>query len=637
MRRILLAAFVLVAAFVLAAQAPALAQERIINFISDVTVLADGDLDVTETITIQAEGNQFRRGIFRDFPTSYRRRSDGTRVIVGFDVISVTRNGRAEPYRTESYSNGVRTRIGDANVFIQRGQHTYTIRYRTTRQIGFFDTFDELYWNATGNGWNFYIDNAEARITLPQGAQIGKNALYTGPQGDTGKDARVVEQTSNRIVWRTTRRLPPYNGLTVAVAWQKGIVAPPSGAQQARYFLQDNLPILVALIGLVGVGFYYFTTWSRVGRDPAEGTIIPLFAPPNEMSPAAVRYVDQMSFDNRAFTAAIVDLGVKGHIRIDETPSFSQISKRSGGQTLKLAESEMESQLFSGGSPVALAQTNHKVVGGAKTALENRLSAQYNGVLFKNNYGWSGLGFLLALIAIAAMIVTIAVTKFGDEVSAGIMGVLIPCGLLLVACGVMMAGFTSHKRWNLWIIAGGLLWLLVAGGGLAFIYGLGGGINLNLMIPAFASYLILSVSLFGFYWLKAPSMEGQKIRDQIAGFREYLGVAEEDRLNFMHPPKKTPELFEKFLPYAIALDVENEWGKKFAGVLAAAAAAGAAGYAWYHGKRDWSRDPAGFSSHLGGAVASAISSASTAPGSSSGSGGGGSSGGGGGGGGGGGW
>lgn len=632
MRRILFAALVL-----LAAQVPAQAQERILSFISDVTVLANGDLDVTETITIHAEGSQFRRGIFRDFPTSYRRRSDGTNVIVGFEVISVTRNGRPEPYRTESYSNGVRTRIGSADVFIPRGQHTYAIRYRTTRQIGFFEKFDELYWNATGNGWAFTIESAEARITLPAGAQIGQNALYTGPQGANGKDAQVVEQTANRIVWRTTRRLPPFNGLTVAVAWQKGIVAPPSGARQAVYFLQDNLPILAALIGVIGIGFYYLSAWSRVGRDPPAGTIIPLFAPPNDMSPAGVRYVDQMSFDNRAFTAAIVDLGVKGHIRIDETPSFSQISKRAGGEPLKLAENEMHSQLFAGGSPVALAQANHKIVGGAKTALENRLSAQYNGVLFNNNYGWSALGFLLALIAIGTMIFAIVSTKAGDEVAAGVMGILIPCGLLLVACGVTMAGFTSHKRWNGWTITGSILWLLIAAGGLAFIYSLGGGVNLNLMIPALASYLILSLALFGFYLLKAPSREGQQIRDQIAGFREYLGVAEEDRLNFMHPPKKTPELFEKFLPYAIALDVENEWGKKFAGVLAAAAAAGAAGYAWYHGKRDWSRDPAGFSSHLGSAVASAISSASTAPGSSSGSGGGGSSGGGGGGGGGGGW
>jgi len=118
MRRLLLAAFVF-----LAAQVSAFAQERIVSFISDVQVLQNGDLDVTETITIQAEGNQFRRGIFRDFPTSYRRRSDGTNVIVGFDVISVTRNGQPENYTTESVSNGVRTRIGRADVTISRGQH----------------------------------------------------------------------------------------------------------------------------------------------------------------------------------------------------------------------------------------------------------------------------------------------------------------------------------------------------------------------------------------------------------------------------------------------------------------------------------------------------------------------------------
>ncbi len=632
MRRIFLAALVF-----LAAQGLAVAQERIVNFISDVQVLANGDLDVTETITIQAEGNQFRRGIFRDFPTSYRRRSDGTNVIVGFDVIAVTRNGKPEPYRTESYSNGVRTRIGSADVLIPRGVHAYTIRYRTTRQIGFFEKFDELYWNATGNGWNFYIDSAEARITLPQGAQLGQNAFYTGPQGATGKDARVVEQGDNRIVWRTTRRLAPYEGLTVAVAWQKGIVAPPSGAQQVSYFLQDNLPILAALIGVIGMALFYLSTWSRVGRDPPAGTIIPLFSPPNDMSPPEVRYLDKLSFDNRAFTAAIVNLGVKGHLTMSESTATTRVTLASGTQALSAPEDEMRRHLFSKGASVELKQENHLVVGGAKTALENKLHGLYAGKLFNNNFGWSALGFVLAIVAIAVMIFSITTTKSGDEAGVGVMGIVIPCGLLLASCGLMMAGFKSHKRWNVWLIAGGILWLLVIAGSLWLIWSFNGGVNLNLMIPALASYLIFSVALLSFYWMKAPSREGQKIRDQIAGFREYLSVAEEDRLNALNPPKKTPELFEKFLPYAIALDVENEWGRKFAGVLAAAAAAGAAGYAWYHGHRDWSRDPAGFSNHIGSTVASAISSASTAPGSSSGSGGSGSSGGGGGGGGGGGW
>ena len=121
-----------------------------------------------------------------------------------------------------------------------------------------------------------------------------------------------------------------------------------------------------------------------------------------------------------------------------------------------------------------------------------------------------------------------------------------------------------------------------------------------------------------------------------------LGVAEKDRLEFVNPPKETAELFERFLPYAVALDVENAWGKRFAGVLAAAAAAGTAtAMTWYSGNRDFTSNPVTFASHLGGELSQTIASASTPPGSSgggsSGSSGGGSSGGGGGGGGGSGW
>jgi uncharacterized membrane protein len=105
----------------------------------------------------------------------------------------------------------------------------------------------------------------------------------------------------------------------------------------------------------------------------------------------------------------------------------------------------------------------------------------------------------------------------------------------------------------------------------------------------------------------------------------------------MTSPKDTPELFERYLPYAIALGIENRWAERFASVLAAAAAQGQSGLAWYSGpNRPWD-NPTGFAESVGSSLSSTISSASTAPGSSSGSGGGGSSGGGGGGGGGGGW
>ncbi len=191
-------------ALLLAAVAPAGAVERIVQFISDVAVQRNGDLAVTETIQVEAEGNVIRRGIFRDFPTTYAR-PDGTRVVVGFDVGSVTRNGSAENFVIERLANGVRIRIGNADRTIPRGRHTYVIRYRTTRQIGFFADYDELYWNVTGNGWAFPIETAEARITLPEKVTFRQTALYTGPQGGRGKDATVVEQQPGRIVFRTTR------------------------------------------------------------------------------------------------------------------------------------------------------------------------------------------------------------------------------------------------------------------------------------------------------------------------------------------------------------------------------------------------------------------------------------------------
>jgi uncharacterized membrane protein len=151
------------------------------------------------------------------------------------------------------------------------------------------------------------------------------------------------------------------------------------------------------------------------------------------------------------------------------------------------------------------------------------------------------------------------------------------------------------------------------------------------------------VNLLFFVLLKAPTLEGRKIMDEIEGFKMYLSTAEQERLNLLHPPERTPELFERYLPYAIALGVENEWGEQFTDVFAAAAAeTGQGGYhpSWYYGRsgyRGWS-SPGRFASGLGSALGGSIASAATPPSSSSsGSGGGGSSGGGGGGGGGGGW
>jgi uncharacterized membrane protein len=162
-----------------------------------------------------------------------------------------------------------------------------------------------------------------------------------------------------------------------------------------------------------------------------------------------------------------------------------------------------------------------------------------------------------------------------------------------------------------------------------------GGGTLGLMALAGAAVLMVLTNALFFWLLRAPTLQGRKLLDQIEGFRMYMTTAEEDRLNSLTPPEKTPALFEKYLPYALALDCENEWNAKFAAVLAAAGVAAAP--AWYAGTHWNSGNLGGFTDSIGSSLAASTASSSSPPGSSSGSGGGGSSGGGGGGGGGSGW
>jgi hypothetical protein len=624
-------------ATLLGALDPALAVERILRFVSDVMVEHNGDLAVTETIAVQAEGNQIRRGILRDFPTVYRRR-DGARVVVDFDVRSVTRDGAPEPWSSEHLSNGVRLRIGSADRLLGNGRHEYVIRYPTSRQIGFFADYDELYWNATGTGWTFAIDQAEARISLPEAVPFRQAAFYTGPQDARGQDAAIVEQRPGHIVFRTTRPLPARNGLTVAAAWPKGVVTPTDASQKAGWLLRDNGALAVGLAALVLVIAYYLVAWLAVGRDPPRGVVIPLFAPPEGMSAAGVRYVDKMGFDNRAFSAAIIDLGVNGHIKLTDHGRQTQIERRQGGKPIGRPEQALSAKLFSSSaSTLLLTQANHEKIGKAKGALKAGLEELYKNRLFANNYFWSGLGVVVVAIAITALTVAVAWSYGADDAPGAIAGMLIPIIPVALGAGMLGSGWRLHSGGRLRETLGIAVILVATAIGLGVMYfNSRGPVE---ALPALVPAALTALAALAFGWLQAPTPEGRKVMDQIDGLREYLSVAEEERLEYLNPPDKTPELFERFLPYAVALDVENSWAKRFAGVLAAAAAAGAAGQAastWYSGERG--SDPVSLADRVGSELASTIASASTAPGSSdSGSSGSGSSGGGGGGGGGSGW
>ena len=167
---------------------PAAADERILDYHSDITIDADGSMVVDEIIEVRAEGRQINRGIYRDFPTRYKDRF-GNDYVVEFDVVSVRRDGVAEDWHSETMSNGVRVYAGSANHTLKPGDYVYSIRYRTSRQLGFFADHDELYWNVTGNGWGFPIDQASAVVKLP-GSPAGGISVegYTGHFGASGGD-----------------------------------------------------------------------------------------------------------------------------------------------------------------------------------------------------------------------------------------------------------------------------------------------------------------------------------------------------------------------------------------------------------------------------------------------------------------
>jgi uncharacterized membrane protein YgcG len=360
------------------------------------------------------------------------------------------------------------------------------------------------------------------------------------------------------------------------------------------------------------------------------------------MSAAAVRYVAEMGYDDRVFTAAIVGLGVDGRLKLIDHGSTKELRHMSGNRPIDAAEQAVETELFARKSVIPLSNTEHERINGAKDKLQRALKLAYDGKLFRKNTLWSTIG-LLATFAVIACVVIAYLDSYGDNAGWIIAAILIPLipimiGVSLVRTGRRAAGRRGGGRYYAGLI---VIAVFVAIGIAILAANIGTGFAI---LPAVIPYGLIALSAAGFSWLKAPTRPGKQVMDKIEGFKRYLGVAEEDRLEFANPPEKTPELFERFLPYAIALNVENAWARKFAGVLAAAGV-GAAVSSWYSGTHYDSDNITSFTDRIGNDLSSTIAAAATPPGSSGGSGssssggssGGGSSGGGGGGGGGSGW
>ncbi|HEY5337207.1 MAG TPA: DUF2207 domain-containing protein [Rhizomicrobium sp.] len=627
----------------IAVSAPAQADERINDYKSDVTVARNGALTVTETITVTSEGERIVHGIYRDFPTTYTDKY-GRSMRTRFDVMQVQLDGHSEAYDVEGIDAGERVKIGDKDTDIEPGSHVFTLTYQTDRQVGFFKDFDELYWNVTGNFWIFPIDHAAATIHLPANAHIVQRAYYTGATGSRDTSARATYLTDNTISVETTQPLGENEGLTVAVDFSKGAVLPPTDAEKRADFIRDNAGPIVAILGVLILLIYFGVTWYEFGRDPRRGTVIPLFAPPRDFSPAALRYVWHMKYDRKAFAASLVDMAVKGYLKItqDDDYTLTRTGKDALDAGLSTGERAMGERLFTSGNTLVLKQENHDDVASAISALRSSLSNEYEKDYFVTNLHWFiGGAAILVVTAVAAALLS--------DASGGAGALLVP--FMVAAILIAVVGHRVYDSWALVFSGAGSLaaHLFQALITTAFIgvFFIGSGLSVVAFMGMISPVVLIALAIGGvatyvfYHLLKAPTLLGAQILTQTEGFRLYLNTAEKDRLEALNPPQVTPAVFEKFLPYAIALDCENEWSKKFE---AEAAAAGtvphtSGGYytpLWYSGG-SFNNFGTGFATSLGASLAASAASAATAPGSSSGGGGGGFSGGGGGGGGGGGW
>ncbi len=554
---------------------PALAgaDERILKFHSDIRIFEDGMLEVTETITVRAEGRQIRRGIYRDFPVEYEDRL-GNDYHITLEPLAVLRDDRRESWHTVRSGRDVRVYFGHRDRFIEHGEHTYTFRYRVNRMLGFFEKYDELYWNVTGNRWAFPIDRASATVHLP--FDVPRDELridgYTGPYGSRAQDFGRFFDGAGNVRFEANNPLPASHGLTIVLGWPKGYVDEPTQLDRIAWLLSDNRNLLVALLGFVLLLAYYIPTWLSHGRDPEEGVVVTRYEPPEGFSPASLRYIRQMYYDNKVMTAAIVNLAVKGYLEINragDTHSLKKLDALHATAPLAPGERELYNALFAEGGSVTLENSNHKVLGKAQKAHRQSLKNDYKHHFFRTN---GPLNLPAIVIVIGSMIVAV-------KIGAG------PTPLVIAT------------------------------------------IVLSFLTMAFFAVI-----------MRRPTLRGRKLLDEMTGFGDYLEIAEKDELNLRNPPEKTPQLFEALLPYALALGVEQAWSEKFAGVLASIRNPDGSAYSpsWYNGTWNTS-NLSKATSDLSSGLHSAVSSSVTPPGSSSGGGGGGSSGGGGGGGGGGGW
>lgn len=474
------------------------------SFDVEVVVSSDATLDVTEKIRPRFTGRW--NGIFRTIPVEYRSPWQFNYSLL-LDVDSVTdENGHPLRYKVSRQRHYKKLKIWVPGA--QDATRTVILRYHVRNGLKFFAEHDELYWNITGDEWEIPIEAASARIVLPAGVTGVRALAFTGAYGSRAQDADV-EIRGNTVEMRMRRRLGFREGLTAVVGWDKGWVTEPGGWARVVLFLRSNWALFIPL-GVFGLMFWL---WYTRGRDPRLRPIAALYAPPEGMSPAEVGTLIDNSPDMRDITASLVDLAVRGYLLIEEREEkkllgllsdkdylFHLRKPRGEWKELKAHERALLEGVFSaGGDTAALSDLENKFYKGLPS-IRDRIFEQ---LLARRYY-----------------------TRRPDKVKRR----YLILGIVVMAVGIWGGAF------------------------LASFLGLA---PLTFILSAVLSGAII----IGFGWfMPARTVRGTRAAEGAMGFEEFLSRVEADRFARMI---KTPEMFEKYLPYAMAFGVEKNWVRAF--------------------------------------------------------------------------
>ena len=591
------------------------AQESILSFHSEIEVLRNGQLQVTETIEINAEGNKIRRGIYRDLPTSYPHPEYGR---YGFksktpiNISSLQRDRQNEGYHVQNLDNGVRVYFGRESHLLKKGKHRYVFRYLADRQIFEQDEYAQLYWNVTGNGWSFPILKASAEVKLPGSTHVYAQEVWTGRQGESKSNARFSGDT----YLRATQALSPYEGMTLRIKFDaKDLIL--NKQSELRTLINDNKSLFSGFILLALMLIFFLVTWFFKGRDPEKGIIVARYRPIEDLSAAAHRAAYFNRTDDTSFAVGVLSAAIKGWLVISKSGKRGfKLTSEGQGRELSPSESLLVKGLFTSRKSVVLGSTYNANVAALRKSYQNFLKKEFAKKSHHNDSIYLAIGGLIGIVGLW----TVLYPRF--EQLAKFFPIIVISGVSLVFLNRAIKKYTNHSVAYSVAAYGVLLACFLWFKGFSF-----AGIPILWFSVVFGAFT---------YLMPAPKKSARKMLDKIEGFRLYLVKAEHDSLKRLDLPEKTPQLYEELLPFAVALELETQWSDQFTEVLAAAKMdPKTTHHAWYSGG-DYS-SMSSFAPAVASGLATSVVAASTPPSSSSSGGGGGSSGGGGGGGGGGGW